>query len=161
MLRPCVAVLALLPIISAQTPSADPAPIEVTGKISAIDTQVWQGFSEGPGLFMTVRNVSGRGIQGYAFETIFTDPASGERVGPHRSHSTYKQPSLGVALASGAKQEVAKPYPVPITAYGAPGNCSFNIDLVVFEDGTTWGPGQSSSAKQLLSRIQGEPRKRR
>ena len=90
---------------------------------------------------MTVRNVSGRGIQGYAFETIFTDPASGERVGPHRSHSTYKQPSLGAAIASGAKQEVAKPYPVPITAYGAPGNCSFNIDLVVFEDGTTWGPG--------------------
>ena len=160
MLRSCVTVLALLPTISAQAPSTDPAPIEVTGKISAIDTQVWQGFSEGPGLFTTVQNVSGRGIQGYAFETTFTDAASGERIGPHRSHSTYKQPSLGVALASGAKQELAKPYPVPLAAYGVPGNFYFNIDLVVFEDGTTWGPGKSSSAKQLLSRIRGTAPKR-
>jgi hypothetical protein len=161
MLRSCLTVLALLPIISAQTPSTDPVPIEVTGKISAIDTQVWQGFSQGPGLFMTVQNVSGRGIQGYAFETTFTDPASGERVGPRRSHSTYKQPSLGVALAPGAKQEAPKPYPVPITSYGVPGNHSFNIDLVVFEDGTTWGPGKSRSAKQLLSQFQGAAPKRR
>jgi hypothetical protein len=161
MLRSCLTVLALLPIISAQTPSTDPVPIEVTAKISAIDTQVWQGFMEGPGLFMTVQNVSGRGIQGYAFETTFTDPASGERVGPHTSHSTYKQPSLGVALAPGAKQEVPRTYPVPITASGVPSNYSFNIDLVVFEDGTTWGLGKSQAAKHLLSRIQGAAPKRR
>jgi hypothetical protein len=161
MLRSCLTVLALLPIISAQTPSTDPVPIEVTGKISAIDTQVWQGFKEGPGLFMTVQNVSGRGIQGCAFETIFTDPASGERVGPHRSHSAYKQPSLGVALAPGSKQEVPKTYPLPITASGVQSSYSFNIDLVVFEDGTTWGPGKSPSAKHLLSQIQGAAPKRR
>ncbi len=155
MLRSFLPVLAFLPIIGAQTPSKDPIPIEVTGKISAIDTQVWHGFREGPGLFMTVQNVSGRGIQGYVFETTFTGPAGGERLGPHRSHSTYRQPSLGVALAPGAKQDLPKPYPVPMTSYGLPVNYSFNVDLVVFEDGTTWGPGKSPSAKQLLSRIQG------
>jgi hypothetical protein len=153
MRRSCLTVLALLPSISAQTPSTDPVPIEVTGKISAIDTQVWQDFREGPGLFMTVQNVSGRGIQGYAFETTFTNPASGEPV-EYRSHSTYKQPSLGVALGPGAKQEVPKPYPVPITASGVPTNYSFTVDLVIFDDGTTWGPAKTQASKQLLTRIQ-------
>lgn len=161
MLRSCLTVLALLPAISAQTPSIDPVPIEVAGKISAIDTQRWQGFREGPGLFMTVQNVSGRAIQGYAFETTFTDPASGGRVGPGRSHSTYKQASMGVELAPGAKRELVKPYPVPITANGVPANYSFNVDLVVFADGTTWGPGKTQTAKQLLSQIQGASPKHR
>ena len=160
MLRLCLTVLALLPIISAQTPSTDPVPIEVTGEISAIDPQVWSGFKDGPALFMTVQSTSARGIQSYVFETTFTDPASGERV-EHRSHSTHKQSSLGVALAPGAKQDVGKPYPVPITAHGVPTNYSFTVDLVIFDDGTTWGPAKTIAAKQLLSRIQGAAPKRR
>jgi hypothetical protein len=159
MLRSCLTVLALLPIISAQTPSTDPAPVDVTGKISAIDTQVWQGSREGPGLFMAARNISGRGIRGYAFETIFTDAGSGERVGPRMSHSTYKEPQLGVALTPGAQQDLVKPYSVPITESGIPAIYSFNIDLVVFEDGSTWGPGKTQAARQLLSRIQGAPKR--
>ena len=159
MLRSCLTALAILPIVGAQTPFTDSAPIDVIGKISAIDTQVWQGFREGPGLFMTVRNISGRGIRGYAFETIFTDAASGERVGPRMSHSTYKEPQLGVALTPGAQQELAKPYSVPITEGGKPTIYSFNIDLVVFEDGSTCGPGKTQAARQLLSRIQGVPKR--
>lgn len=160
MLRWCLTVLVLLPVISAQTPSTDPAPIEVTGRISAIDPQVWPGFNNGPGLFMTVQSASARGIQGYVFETTFTDPANGERV-EHRLHSTYKRPSLGVALAPGAKQDVGKPYPVPITAGGVPSDYSFTVDLVIFDDGTTWGPAKTIGAKQLLSRVQGATPKRR
>jgi hypothetical protein len=158
MLRSCLAVLALLPIISAQTPSTDPVPIEVTGKVSAIDTRM--GFPDGPGLYMTVKNLSGRGIQGYAFETTFTDPASGERV-EHRSHSSYKQPSLGVAVAPEAKQDEVKPYPVPTAASGVPANYSFAVDLVIFDDGTTWGPAKTQAGKQLLAKTQGTAPKRR
>ena len=160
MLRSCLTVLALLPIISAQTPATDPVPIEVTGKISAIDPQVWSGFKDGPGLFMTVQNASARGIQGYAFETTFTDPASGERL-EHMSNSTYKQPSLGVAIAPGAKQDPIKPYPVPITAHGVQANYSCTVDLVIFDDGTTWGPAKTKAGKRLLSRIHGAALKRR
>ncbi len=109
---------------------------------------------------MTVQNVSGRGIQGYAYETTFTDPVSGERV-EHLTHSTYKQPSPGMALVPGAKQDVVKPYPARIKANGVPANYSFNVDLVVFEDGTTWGPAKTQAAKHLLLRIQGVASKRR
>jgi hypothetical protein len=158
MLRSCLTILALLPIISAQTPSTGPVPIEITGKVSAIDTRM--GFPDGPGLFMTVQNISTRGIQGYVFETTFTDPASGEPV-EHRSHSSYKQPSLGVGIAPGAKQEEVKPYPMRITANGVPANYSFTVDLVIFDDGTTWGPAKTKAGKQLLSRIQGAVPKRR
>jgi hypothetical protein len=160
MLQACLTALVLLPALCAQTPPTDPVPIKVTGSVSALDTQVWRGFPEGPGLFMTVQNVSGRGIQGYAYETTFTDPASGERV-EHITHSTYRQPSLGVALAPGGKQDVARPYPMRIAAYGVPAKVSFDVDLVVFEDGTTWGPGKTKAAKQLLLRVQGMAPKRR
>lgn len=109
---------------------------------------------------MTVKNVSGRGIQGYAFETTFTDPASGERV-EHRLHSTYKPASLGVGVAPGAKQDEVKPYPVPLTASRVQANYSFAVDLVIFDDGTTWGPAKTQAGKQLLAKIQGAAPKHR
>jgi hypothetical protein len=155
MLRTVLALAAFALIAGAQTPTSDPSPIEVTATISRIDPQVWAGFPEGPGLFMTVKNISKRGIQGYAYQTIFTDPISGKRL-EVRGHSAYKQPSLGVALAADASSPDPKPYKVPITAFGAQTSSSFTVDLVVFDDGTTWGPAQTTVGKQLLERIQGK-----
>jgi hypothetical protein len=160
MFRVCLIFAAFWPLTSTpQAPATEPAPIEVTGRVSAIDPQIWIGFDSGPGLFMTVQNVSARGMQGYVYETIFTDPASGTLV-EHRSHSAYRQPSLGVSLPAGGKEQVVKPYPVRITASGVPANYSFDVDLVVFEDGTTWGPAKTQAARQLLSRVQGASPKR-
>jgi hypothetical protein len=57
--------------------------------------------------------------------------------------------------------EEVKPYPLRITAKGVPANYSFTVDLVMFDDGTTWGPAKTQAGKQLLSRIQGAAPKRR
>ena len=152
MLRACLIALLLLPVLNAQTPrTAKPTekvPIEFTAKISPVDPQKWVGFPEGPGLFMTVENVSGRGVQGYVYETVFTDPASGQRV-EHLTHSTNKPPSLGVLLEPGAKTDAPKPYHVPIAPSGLQASYSFVVDFVVFEDGSTWGTDMTQDAKKL------------
>jgi hypothetical protein len=152
MLRISTLLLVFLPAIGAQTLP----PIEVTGYISPIDAQVWAGMS-GPGLFMTIQNTSGREIQGFAFDTVFADPQSGKHLPPNHEHSAYKPPANGVLLAVNGKMSEPKPYPVPISA-GAPAIYSFTVDLVVFGDGTTWGPAKTRAAQQLLRRIGQAPR---
>jgi hypothetical protein len=137
---------ALAPLICAQTA----APIEVMGHVAQIDTQI-TGLKPGPGLFMTIRNVSGRSIQGFVYQTVFTDPSTGERLMCCSSHSEYKQPSLGVALAPGRSTDAPKPYHLPLTQSGSAAQYSFTVDLVVFDDGSTWGPGQLTASKQFLA----------
>jgi hypothetical protein len=152
-LRTFLIFAALAPVIGAQTAGApETSPIEVTGQISQIDPQVWVGFDAGPGLFMSVRNVSARGIRGYVYETVFTDAGTGKRLG-QRQHSTYKKPSLGMALTAGAIVPSGKPYDVPAAPSGITAQYSFQVDLVIFDDGSTWGPGQLRLSKILLTRI--------
>ncbi|HTS76908.1 MAG TPA: hypothetical protein VMG40_11925 [Bryobacteraceae bacterium] len=139
--------LAFLPALGAQT-----QPIEVTASIAPIDPTKWVGFKEGRGLFMFVRNTSGRDIQGFALEARFTDPQTGKPLGGHRGHSEFNPRSNGL-LAPGATKPLVRPYPVPVTASGAPGAYAFSVDLVIFEDGTTWGPGRTPMARKLLQQI--------
>jgi hypothetical protein len=70
------------------------SPIEVRGLVSSIDPHEWAGFKAGPGLFMDVRNISGRNILGFAFETTFNNPESG-RVMAVREHGAFHLPQGG------------------------------------------------------------------
>jgi hypothetical protein len=151
MFRTLTLSLVSLATLIAQTP----APIEVTGSVSPIDTHKWVGFQEGPGLYMAVKNTSGRAISGIVFETIFTDTASGARLSGRQEHSAYKPLENGVLIAPNASMSEPKPYPLPVTASGSTASYSFTVDLVVFEDGTTWGPAKTRTATQLLRRIGG------
>lgn len=147
-------------VLGAQDPQTVPSPVEVTGKISSVDSQTSPEFGDKPGLFMTIKNVSSRDIQAYTIEAIFTDPQTGTRI-EHQTHSARKLPTLGPLITAGAQMEGPKPYSAPRTAAGSDAKVSFNIDLVVFEDGTTWGPGNTRAAKELIARVQGAPSKRR
>ena len=81
MLRTILILAVFAPHAFAQSASApEGSPIEVTGLVSPINPQEWAGFKAGPGLFMTVRNTSGRNILGFAFETTFTDPETGKAM---------------------------------------------------------------------------------
>src|SRR5580704_5593055 len=122
MFRPLLVIVALLPVIGAQTPSTEPVPMSVIGYVT------WP-ITSGPELSMTVQNSSARGIQGYLYEVIFTDPETGKQVSKSESIGCYRWP--GVELAAGSETHVVKP--VPITARGIPANYSFNIDLVFLD----------------------------
>jgi len=139
------------PAQSASTPES--SPIEVTGLVSPIDPQESAGFKTGPGLFMEVRNISGRNILGFAFETTFTNPETGKAMAAPREHGAYRPASRGISLPSGASKPNPKPYQLPVTSAGTPARYSFTVDLVIFEDGATWGPAKLEVSQALLVRL--------
>jgi len=136
---------------SAHAPES--SPIEVTGVVSPIDPQEWAGFQVGQGLFVTVRNISGRNILGFAFETTFTNPQTGRAMAAPREHSAFRPASRGISLPSGASKPNPKPYQLPVTSLGTPAAYAFTVDLVIFDDGTKWGPAKLEVSEALLMRL--------
>jgi hypothetical protein len=92
MLRSFVIAAALLPVIGAQTVSTAPAPLEVTG--SLVPT------TGGPVLSATIQTNSDRAIQGFVYETIFTDAETGRLISTW-PRGCYKKPSSGTVFAPG------------------------------------------------------------
>jgi hypothetical protein len=128
------------------------SPIEVTGLVSPIDPHEWAGFKAGPGLFMKVRNISGRNILGFVFETTFTNPGTGKAMAV-REHGAFRPASRGISLPSDASKLNPKPYQLPVTSSGMPARYSFTVDLVIFDDGTKWGPAKLEVSEALLLRL--------
>jgi hypothetical protein len=162
MFRLVLVISALLPIVGGQTPATDTTPLEVTGYISPVDRQAWPGFTSEYGIFVTIRNTSGRGIRGYVWQMIVTDPDTGKPTSRTETMFQYQSPSLrgapapgsgGVLLVPSAETHLTKPYPVTLGGSGTLPHYSFNVDLVFFEDGTTWGPARSYAAKTWLAQI--------
>jgi hypothetical protein len=147
-----VGVLAL-PALAQSANAPENVPVEVTGLVSPINPQEWAGFKAGPGLFMTVRNTSGRNILGFAFETTFTDPETGKAMDGTREHSAFRPASRGILLPSGGSKPNPKPYQLPVTSSGMPARYSFTVDLVIFDDGTKWGPAKLDVSEVVLMRL--------
>lgn len=153
MLRTILILAVLASLAPAQFANApESPPVEVTGRVSPIDPHEWAGFKAGPGLFMKVRNTSGRNILGFAFETTFTNPETGKTMAV-REHSAFRPASRGISLPSGASTPNPKPYELPVTSSGIPARYFFTVDLVVFEDGTKWGPAKLVVSEAVLMRL--------
>ena len=149
-----ILILAVLAANAFAQPAGAPqsSPVEVRGLVSQIDPHQWAGFRAGPGLFMEVRNTSGRNILGFAFETTFTKPATGKVIGGHE-HGAFRPASRGISLPAGGSKPNPKPYQLPVTSSGMPASYSFTVDLVIFEDGATWGPAKLGTSQALLVRL--------
>jgi hypothetical protein len=154
MLRTILILAVLVPHALAQ-PAGSPksSPIEVMGVVSPIDPHEWAGFKAGPGLFMKVRNISGRNILGFAFETTFTNPETGKAMAGPREHGAFRPATRGISLPPDASKPNPKPYQLPVTSLGVPAKYSFIVDLVIFDDGTTWGPAKLDVSQALLVRL--------
>jgi len=100
-------------LLSAGAPES--SPIEVTGLVSPIDPHQWIRFKAGPGLFLELRNISGRNILGFALETTFTNPETGKAMAAPREHGAFRPASRGILLPSGAN----KPNPIVTLAHCA------------------------------------------
>jgi hypothetical protein len=154
LLRTILILAVLAPYALAQSAGVPASsPIEVTGLVSPIDPHEWAGLKAGPGLFMKVRNTSGRNILGFAFETTFTNPANGRAMAAPREHGAFRPASRGISLPSGASNPTPKPYQLPVTSLGMAAGYSFIVDLVIFDDGTTWGPAKLEVSQTLLLRL--------
>ena len=153
MLRTMLILAVLVPHALAQSAGApESPPIEVRGMVSPIDPHEGPGFRAGPGLFMMVRNTSGRNILGFAFETTFTNPQTGKEMAA-REHGAFRPASRGISLPPGASKPNPKPYQLPVTSSGVPARYSFTVDLVIFDDGTKWGPAKLDVSQTVLMRL--------
>ena len=153
MLRTFLILAVLVPqALSQSAGGPENSPIEVTALVSPIDPHDWAGFKAGPGLLMKVRNISGRNILGFAFETTFSNPKTGKAMAA-REHGAFRPASRGISLPSGGSKPNPKPYQLPLTSSGTPARYSFTVDLVIFDDGTKWGPAKLDVSEALLMRL--------
>jgi hypothetical protein len=110
----------------------------------------------GPALSLQVKNVSTKNILAYSVQTLFTNPETGRGMGRHGSNTTLINTNTDKAdpLLPGAMKTWAKPIEFPRNAAGGTPQYSFSVDLVVFDDGSTWGPGTAQGSQRMLQNVQ-------
>jgi hypothetical protein len=127
-----------------------PPPLEVMATLSSAGL----GGTK-PGLRLSVKNVSTKNVLAYALRLHFTDPETGAGMGSG-AHTEFGKGLNGVPryLLPGEVASSPRAQSLPVTANGAPAKYTLSVDLVVFGDGSTWGPASSAAAVQLWKQVQ-------
>jgi hypothetical protein len=138
-------------------PSTIPAAVTGDGPpltVTATPAGAGQDGSQ-PGIVLNIKNTSGKNVLAYALQFRYTNPATGKAMGSG-GHSVLRQGTNGTPkyLAPGQTDTSLKARSLPRTSYGVAATYVISVDLVVFEDGSQWGPASSRDAQQLLQRIQ-------
>ena len=115
---------------------------------------IWRGESEKQLLAVEVTNASDRPIRGFVFTASFFDPATGNRLRrvttkileTHGNPKDYLLP--GATWLTGARKFSDLPD-------GALAGYEIILDLVVFADGSMFGPMHSSESEEVLGMFLG------
>ncbi|HXW57478.1 MAG TPA: hypothetical protein VEJ67_17125 [Candidatus Cybelea sp.] len=119
-----------------------------------IESGVWRDRRGKEWLAADVTNDSETPVRGFLLKVSFFDPATGERI--HRV-STKELDTSGDPsgyLAPG-QTWIADPRKFSHLADGSLAAYEIGVDLVVFADGSTFGPKQSSESDEVLGMICG------
>ena len=140
----------LLPLLGQPGLTGGPPPLEIRVRTQLIDP----ADGSGTGAYIDVRNTSARNVRGYVLQILVMDPVEGVAL-EHRSRAVSTSKVNGVLhfIAPGELSTNGKPVPLPTTFSGSLAVCAASIDMVVFDDGTTWGPAKLSASANLLKRI--------
>jgi len=147
--------LALAFPIGAQSDNASAvAPLQVLTRIASVDVPSESGQTlPGTGVFFDVLNSSNKNVRSYALEIKFIDPSTNAPLpGRHQRAMSFDKP-----IHPGSVGSNPKPIVLPKTASGALAEYRVNVDLVTFDDGTTWGPGKDpvwNFMRQQLEQLQ-------
>jgi hypothetical protein len=144
--------------VSPIMPQRGPAPVQdvqtqTIGPLR-IESGVWRDEHGQDMMAVEVTNESDTPIRGYLFTTSFFDPASGTRI---RRFSTKELETHGNPsdyLAPGSTW-VADPRKFSHLADGSLATYTISLDLVVFADGSTFGPKKSQESDEVLGMFQG------
>jgi len=140
---------------SAQAPQSG-VPISVEASTIQVDAPTDNSTTvPAPGLSLRVRNTSARSIRAYSILITFTNPTNGTNMGRHvkticvPSSQSEKYILPGHSDSSGALNSKFKPIALPTTDAGVPAQYAFSVDLVIFDDGTEWGPAKMRESVKL------------
>jgi hypothetical protein len=119
-----------------------------------IESGLWRDERGQEMMATAVTNEGATPIRGYLFTTTFFDPTTGARI---RRFSTKELDTHGNPadyLAPGSTW-IADPRKFSHLADGTPAGYKITVDLVVFADGSTFGPKKSRESDEVLGMIQG------
>jgi len=119
-----------------------------------IESGVWRDERGQDRLAVELTNVSATAIRGYLFTTSFIDPATGNRIRrvSTKELETHGNPAGYLAPGSTWVADSRKFSYLPdgrLAAY------KIDLDLVVFADGTTFGPKRSQESDEVLGMFDG------
>jgi hypothetical protein len=148
----------LLRYVSPILPRGGPVPVEdiqfqTIGPLR-IETGVWHEESGTAMVAVEATNVGTAPIRGFVFATSFFDPNSGA---PLRSVTTKELETQGNPshyLLPGASW-VAGPRKFSYLPDGSRASYKITLDLVVFADGSTFGPKRSRESDEVLGMFRG------
>jgi len=125
----------------------DVAPILVQGRIVAILPVQASEF----GLVTKVQNTSTRDIKTVVLRVTFSNPTNGQKIG--RSFRLLGDDGgKGFLLKAGTEVDLwQKPMQIPNNSFGAGVQFSIVVDLVVFGDGSKWGPATLGVSQKILA----------
>jgi hypothetical protein len=148
---PLLALTLTLPVWS-QSNDPGPAPVQIVTRTAAAHLSELPGQSNsGIGLFLDIHNTSGKNVAGYAFGVKFLDPSTNATFKGAGTHQRMVARQAGNPIHPG-DCDCSQPKPIMLPS-GAVADPQVTLDLVVFDDGTTWGAGRLQSSQQLLRKL--------
>jgi hypothetical protein len=119
-----------------------------------IESGVWRDERGQELLAVEVTNESATAIRGYLFTTSFFDPTTGARLRrvSTKELETHGNPSDYLAPGS---SWVADPRKFSYLPDGTLASYKITVDLVVFADGSTFGPKKSRESDEVLGMFRG------
>jgi len=150
-LRRTLLALALTLPAWSQSKDSGPAPLQIVTRTAAVDASGFAGKNNSTiGLFLDIHNVSGKNVAGYVLDVKFVDPST-NTILRGAGHERMAARETGDPMRPGGC-DCSNPKPIMLrkTPAGAVSEPKITLDLVVFEDGTSWGAGELVSSQQLL-----------
>lgn len=148
----------LLKFVSPIPPDQGPQPLEEIQfqKIGPLrfETGIWRDGDGTEMLAAEATNVGGTPIRGYVFTESFFDPVTGNRLRQVTTKELETQGNSSDFLAPGATW-VAGARKFSRSADGALARYTITLDLVVFADGSRFGPKRSRESDEVLGMFRG------
>jgi hypothetical protein len=128
-----------------------PAPLEITATPTTA-----RNNSSIPALSLQVKNVSTKNILAYEILTLFTNPETGRGIAQNGMGSTFISTITDKAepMLPGAIKIMPMPVNFPQNARGVKPQYSLTVDLVVFDDGSTWGRAAKRASQDMFQSVQ-------
>jgi hypothetical protein len=140
------------PLWSQSNSESSTAPVRIVTRTGSIGGS---GPTAQDGLFLEIHNTSSKNVIGYSLDVQFVDPATSAKI--QGSHGRMAARQASPLRPGDCDCSNSKPIVIKKTASGVLADPQVTLDLVVFDDGTTWGAHRLASSQQLLKELGATP----
>jgi len=119
-----------------------------------IESGVWKDERGQEKVAVEITNASDKAIRGYLLTTLFFDPTTGKRIRRVSTKELETHRNASEYLAPGATW-VADPRKFSYLEDGKRAEYKITVDLVVFADGSIFGPMESQESTEVLGMMRG------